>query len=79
VELARGVSAFPGQVITLVERNRLQDILREQDLLQGSLDDRTRAKIKQILGIEALIMCSDPFSLAVVARIREIQPVETIT
>jgi len=24
-------------------------------------------------------MCSDPFSLAVVARIREIQPVETVT
>jgi len=79
VELARGVSAFPGQVITFVERNRLQEILSEQDLLQGSLDDRTRAKIKQTLGIEALIMWSDPFSLAVVALIRENQPVEPVT
>ncbi|MBA7475922.1 hypothetical protein ES707_11297 [subsurface metagenome] len=56
--MASYTKAFPGQVITFVERNRLQGILSEQDLLQGRLDDRTRSKVKQILGIEALIMCT---------------------
>jgi hypothetical protein len=56
--MASYTKAFPGQIITFVERNRLQEILSGQDLLQGRLDDRTRAKVKQILGIEALIMCT---------------------
>jgi hypothetical protein len=56
--MASYTKAFPGQVITFVERNRLKDILSEQDLRQGRLDDRTRAKIKQALGVEALIMCT---------------------
>jgi len=56
--MASYTKAFPGQVITFVERNRLQEILSEQDLLQGRLDDRTRAKVKQILGVEALIICT---------------------
>ena len=56
--MASYTKAFPGQVITFVERNRLKDILSEQDLRQGRLDDRTRATIKQILGVEALIMCT---------------------
>ena len=55
--MASYIKAFPGQVITFVERNRLREILSEQDLLQGRLDERTRAKIKQIFGVEALIMC----------------------
>ena len=56
--MASYVKAFPGQIITFVERNRLKDILSEQDLLEGRLDDKTRAKIKRILGVEALIMCT---------------------
>jgi hypothetical protein len=56
--MASYTKAFPGQIITFVERNRLQEIISEQDLLQGRLDDRTRARIKQILGVEALIMCT---------------------
>ena len=56
--MASYTRAFPSPVITFVERNRLKDILGEQDLLQGRLDDATRAKIRRILGVEALIMCS---------------------
>lgn len=48
---------FTGQMITFVERKRLQDILGEQDLLKGRLNDSTRAEIKRILGVEALILC----------------------
>ena len=50
--------AFPGQVITFVERNRLQEILSEQDLLQGKLNEKTRARIKEYFGVEALITCT---------------------
>jgi hypothetical protein len=56
--MASYTKTFPGQAITFVERQRLQDIIGEQDLLQGRLDDRTRARIKQIFGVEALIMCT---------------------
>ncbi len=56
--MASYTKAFPGQVITFVERTRLQDIISEQDLLQGRLNDKTRARVKQILGVEALIICT---------------------
>jgi hypothetical protein len=56
--MASYTKAFPGQVITFVERNRLHEILSEQDLLRGRLNEKTRAKIKQLFGVEALIMCS---------------------
>jgi len=56
--MAYYIKAFPGQVITFVERTRLQEIISEQDLLQGRLDENTRARIKRILGVEALIMCT---------------------
>ena len=56
--MASYTKAFPGQVITFVERNRLQEILSEQDLLKGRLNEKTRARIKQIFGVEALIMCT---------------------
>ena len=56
--MASYTQAFPGQTITFVERSRLQEIISEQDLLQGRLDDRTQAKVKQILGVEAIIMCT---------------------
>jgi hypothetical protein len=56
--MASYTKAFPGQVITFVERKQLQELLSEQDLLRGRLDGRTRARIKQILGVEALILCT---------------------
>ena len=52
------IKAFPGQVITFVERTRLQEIISEQDLLKGRLNEKTRARIKQLFGVEALIMCT---------------------
>jgi hypothetical protein len=56
--MAAYTKAFPGQVITFVERNRLQEIINEQDLLQGRLNEKTRAKLKELFGVEALIMCT---------------------
>ncbi len=56
--MASYIKAFPGQAITFVERALLQNIISEQDMLQGRLDDKTRAKVKQVLGVEALIMCT---------------------
>ena len=56
--MASYTKTFPEQLITFVERSRLQEIISEQDLLQGRLDDRTRAKVKQVFGVEALIMCT---------------------
>jgi len=58
VFMATYFKAFPGQVITFVERSRLHEILSEQDLLQGRLNESTRAKMKQLFGVEALIMCN---------------------
>jgi hypothetical protein len=55
--MAAYVKTFSGRLITFVERSRLREILTEQDLLHGRLNERTRAKIKKILGVEALIMC----------------------
>jgi hypothetical protein len=48
---------FPEQSTTFVERSRLHEIIKEQDLLHGRLDEKMRAKIKQIFGVEALVMC----------------------
>jgi len=55
--MAAYIKTFSGRLITFVERSRLREIISEQDLLQGRLNERTRAKIKRILGVEALIMC----------------------
>ena len=46
--------------VVFVERGRLREILREQDLLkiEDRLDDKTRARIKQLLGVQALILCN---------------------
>jgi len=52
------IKGFPEQPTTFVERTRLQEIIKEQDLLRGRLDDKMRARIKQILGVEGLIMCN---------------------
>jgi hypothetical protein len=58
--MASYTKTFSGQVITFVERNRLREVLSEQDLLKGMdrLNERTRAKLKELFGVEALIMCS---------------------
>jgi len=56
--MASYIRAFPLRIITFVERYRLKDILGEQDLLKGRLDEKTRAKIKRILGVEALFLCT---------------------
>jgi hypothetical protein len=55
--MASYVRTFPLPIVTFVERYQLEKILNEQDLLKGRLDDNTRAKIKRILGVEALIIC----------------------
>jgi hypothetical protein len=55
--MAAYVKTFVSRPVTFVERSRLAEIVGEQDLLKGRLDDRSRAKIQKILGVEALIMC----------------------
>ena len=56
--MASYTKTFSVQMVTFVERNRLRDLIGEQDLLEGRLDVDTRAKIKRILGVEALLMCT---------------------
>lgn len=56
--MASYLKAFDGQVITFIERALLHELISEQDLLQGRLDDKTRAKVKQVHGVEALIICT---------------------
>jgi hypothetical protein len=56
--MASYINAFPGKIITFVERALLQEIISEQDLQQGRLDEKTRAKVKQVLGVEALFICT---------------------
>jgi hypothetical protein len=55
--MAAYFKTFISGPITFVERGELAKIIGEQDLLQGRLNDKTRARIKQILGVEALILC----------------------
>lgn len=45
--------SFPKQ--TLVERRDLESIMGEQDILPDRLDNATRAEIRRILGVKALI------------------------
>jgi hypothetical protein len=56
--MATYMKTFVSRPITFVERGELAKIIGEQDLLQGRLNDKTRARIKQILGVEALFLCS---------------------
>jgi len=56
--MASYTKTFSGQVITFVERNRLHEVISEQDLLKGRLNEKTRARIKELFGVEALIMCT---------------------
>lgn len=59
--MAAYVKTFVSQRVTFVERSQLNNILGEQDLLkerpQERLDDKTRARIRKIWGVEALVMC----------------------
>jgi hypothetical protein len=48
------MSAFPKQ--TLVERKEITQVIREQDLLPGRLDSRTRARLREVLGVDAIIL-----------------------
>lgn len=56
--MAYYTKTFSVERITFVERKRLEDIIGEQDLRKGRLNVDTRAKIKRILGVEALMMCT---------------------
>jgi hypothetical protein len=55
--MAAYIKTFITQPITFVERRDLERIIGEQDLRQGRLNDTTRARIREILGVEALILC----------------------
>ncbi len=55
--MASYTNAFHRLAVTFVERKRLNKIIDEQDLELGRLNEQTRAKIEQIFGVEALIMC----------------------
>jgi len=73
VFMAAYVKTFSSRMITFVERTRLTDIIGEQDLLKGRLNDRTRAKLQEVLGVEALIMCeytTDPERRQTKLRVR---------
>ena len=55
--MAAYFKTFISQPITFVERGELEKIIGEQDLREGRLNDKTRARARQILGVEALILC----------------------
>ena len=55
--MAAYIKTFIAQPITFIERSELAKIIGEQDLLAGRLNEKTRARIKEILGVEALILC----------------------
>ncbi len=56
--MASYIKTFRGKVITFVERSLLHEVISEQDLLQGRIDEKTRAKVQKVLGVEALIICT---------------------
>ena len=47
------MDAFPGQ--SLVERRDVSAIIGEQDILPERLDEETRAKLRKILGVKAIV------------------------
>jgi hypothetical protein len=56
--MATYIDTFPAQPVTFVERGRLKDIISEQDLLPGRLDESKRAQVRRIFGVEALILAN---------------------
>lgn len=53
VLLPRYMNAFPKQ--SIIDRRDLDPILGEQEFLPDRLDDETRAKIREIKGVEAIV------------------------
>lgn len=61
------MDAFAGQ--TLVERRDVSAIIGEQDVLPERLDEETRAKLRKILGVKAIVypsVTSDAFAVKVI-------------
>jgi len=57
VFMAEFIDAFPDRNITFVERQRIAGVTSEQDFLPGRLNSATRAKLQQIYGVQAAILC----------------------
>ena len=55
--MAQFIKAYPGKRTTFVERRRIDDIIGEQDFRRGRLNDKTRARMKQVHGVDGLIIC----------------------
>ena len=55
--MAQFIKAYPGKRTTFVERRRIDDIIGEQDFRRGRLNDNTRARMKQVYGVDGLIIC----------------------
>ena len=55
--MAEYIDTFPGRNITFVERSRISGITNEQDFLPGRLNSTSRAKLQQIYGVQAAILC----------------------
>lgn len=51
--LPRYMRAFPNQI--LIERRDLESVLTEQDILPERLDEATRARIRRIYGVKAIV------------------------
>ena len=60
--MAEFIRVFGTRNATFVERQRIQGVISEQDFLMGRLKDTTRAKLQEIYGVEALIVCEYTFS-----------------
>lgn len=55
--MAQFIKAYPGKNTTFVERRRIDDIIGEQDFRRGRLNDNTRARMKQVYGVDGLVIC----------------------
>jgi len=57
VFMAEFIDTFPERNITFVERQRIAGITNEQDFLPGRLNSTSRARLQQIYGVQAAILC----------------------
>lgn len=55
--MAEFIRALLGYNIVFVERGRVSEVLSEQDALEGRLNETTRARLQQIYGVQALVLC----------------------
>jgi len=55
--MAEFIRSLMGYNIVFVERGRIAEVLSEQDALEGRLNESTRARLQQIYGVQALILC----------------------